>query len=473
MTVAVHAGRLRIGGGAPVRVQSMLNTSTNDTAASVAQAIRIIEAGGELVRATTQGTREALNMAEIRKGLDAAGYAGVPLVADVHFNAAVADTAAAIVEKVRVNPGNYAQTAEEVERKFVPFLALCKRHHTAIRIGVNHGSLSRRMLDRYGDTPEGMVASCMEFLRVCKCESFDDVVLSVKASNVRVMVYTVRQLVRAMDEEDMHYPLHLGVTEAGAGEDGRVKSAAGIGTLLAEGLGDTIRVSLSEAPEAEIPVARRLVEICGSLSANAGPLRYERRCPEAGVPQVVTSPGEVPAGWSVVEAGEDFPKGPAVLKKRYDTADYDDFILVASAELGRYFLDGTADGLWIEAPRLPEDKVRQFCFDLLQATRARMSKTEYISCPTCGRTLFDMQSTLARIKEATASQSHLKIGVMGCIVNGPGEMADADYGYVGAGPGRVSLYKGAECVERGIPEADAVRRLVELIRSCGDWRGDA
>ncbi|MBP5259130.1 MAG: flavodoxin-dependent (E)-4-hydroxy-3-methylbut-2-enyl-diphosphate synthase, partial [Paludibacteraceae bacterium] len=284
-------------------------------------------------------------------------------------------------------------------------------------------------------------------------------------------VYTVRQLVQAMDAEDMHYPLHLGVTEAGAGEDGRIKSAVGIGTLLAEGLGDTIRVSLSEAPEAEIPVAKRSVELAGRYPAEAGPLHYSRRHPDAGQPVVVTSAAEIPDGWTMVEAEQTIPDSPQplVVHWRYSGGDLADFILEASVALGRWLLDGIADGLWIEAPNLDPAAVERYSYDLLQATRARMSKTEYISCPTCGRTLFDMPATLARIKEATAHLSHLKIGVMGCVVNGPGEMADADYGYVGAGRGSVSLYKGQICIEKNIPEAEAVNRLVALIKDSGDW----
>ncbi|MBP5318038.1 MAG: (E)-4-hydroxy-3-methylbut-2-enyl-diphosphate synthase [Paludibacteraceae bacterium] len=470
-TNPVQVGRLQIGGGAPVRLQSMLNTSTNDTGASVEQAIRIVRAGGELVRATTQGVKEAANMALIRRELDRRGYEAVPLVADVHFNPKVADEALLHCEKVRINPGNYAQTYDEIEQKFPAFLQACRAHGTAIRIGVNHGSLSRRMLDRYGDTPEGMVASCMEFLRICQREGFDQVVLSVKASNTRVMVYTVRQLVRAMEAEDMHYPLHLGVTEAGAGEDGRIKSAVGIGTLLAEGLGDTIRVSLSEAPEAEIPVARRIVALSAKTPAPAGPLEYRRRCPAAGQVRVMADGSEIPAGWQVVEAGQPVAgDAPAVVHWRYDNADFEEFILEGAVATGRYFINGDADGLWIEAPKIAPESVRRYGYDLLQATRARMSKTEYISCPTCGRTLFDMETTLARVKAATAHLSHLKIGVMGCIVNGPGEMADADYGYVGAGRGTISLYQGKTCIEKNIPEAEAVGRLIALIKQYGDWR---
>ena len=371
----VHVGNLTIGGDAPVRVQSMATVSTLDTENAVAQAIRIIEAGGELVRFTTQGTREAENLRNIKAELVKRGY-DTPIVADVHFNANVADVAALYADKVRINPGNYvdparkfdkidytdeeyAEELKKIEQRLVPFLNLCREHKTAIRIGVNHGSLSDRIMSRYGDTPEGIVESCMEFLRICQRERFDDVVVSIKASNTVVMVHSVRLLVKAMDAEDMHYPLHLGVTEAGEGEDGRIKSAVGIGALLADGIGDTIRVSLSEEPEAEIPVA----------------------------------------------------------------------------------------------------------YAILQAARLRITKTEYISCPGCGRTLYNLQETIARVKAATSHLVGLKIAIMGCIVNGPGEMADADYGYVGAGPGRISLYKGKECVEKNIPEEEAVERLLELINN--------
>ncbi|MBR6455343.1 MAG: (E)-4-hydroxy-3-methylbut-2-enyl-diphosphate synthase [Prevotella sp.] len=371
----VHVGNLTIGGDAPVRVQSMATVSTLDTEGAVAQAIRIIEAGGELVRFTTQGTREAENLRNIKAELVARGY-DTPIVADVHFNANVADVAALYADKVRINPGNYvdparkfdkidytddeyAEELRKIERRLVPFLQLCREHKTAIRIGVNHGSLSDRIMSRYGDTPEGIVESCMEFLRICQRERFDDVVVSIKASNTVVMVHSVRLLVKAMDAEDMHYPLHLGVTEAGEGEDGRIKSAVGIGALLADGIGDTIRVSLSEEPEAEIPVA----------------------------------------------------------------------------------------------------------YAILQAARLRITKTEYISCPGCGRTLYNLQETIARVKAATSHLVGLKIAIMGCIVNGPGEMADADYGYVGAGPGRISLYKGKECIEKNIPEEEAVEKLLKLIET--------
>ena len=380
-THEVRIGKLRIGGGNRVAVQSMTTCSTLDTEGCIAQAIRIIEAGGQLVRLTTQGTREAENLRNIKAGLVARGYGDVPLCADVHFNPNVADVAATIVEKVRINPGNYVDPARQfktleytdeeysqelrrLDERFCRFLNICRAHGTAIRIGVNHGSLSDRIMSRYGDTPEGIVESCMEFLRICEREQFRDVVVSIKASNTVVMVESVRLLCRQMEKEGMDYPLHLGVTEAGEGEDGRLKSAVGIGALLIDGIGDTIRVSLSEEPECEIPVAQ----------------------------------------------------------------------------------------------------------SILQAARVQMHKTEYISCPGCGRTLYDLQDTIRRIKAAVEEKAKadpryrtLKIGIMGCIVNGPGEMADADYGYVGAARGKVSLYKNKECIERNIPEQEAVERLIQFI----------
>lgn len=380
-THEVKIGQLRIGGSNPVAVQSMTTCSTLDTEGCIQQAIRIIEAGGQLVRLTTQGTREAENLRAIKAGLAERGYGNVPLCADVHFNPAVADVAATIVEKVRINPGNYVDPARQfktldytdaeyqqelqrLDERFCQFLSICRQHHTAIRIGVNHGSLSDRIMSRYGDTPGGIVESCMEFLRICQREHFRDVVVSIKASNTTVMVQSVRLLCKEMEKESMDYPLHLGVTEAGEGEDGRLKSAVGIGALLIDGIGDTIRVSLSEAPENEIPVAQ----------------------------------------------------------------------------------------------------------SILQAARVQMHKTEYISCPGCGRTLYDLQDTIRRIKAAVGRKAEtdsryrrLKIGIMGCIVNGPGEMADADYGYVGAARGKVSLYKGKSCIERNIPEEEAVERLIAFI----------
>ncbi len=457
-TTPVRVGNIQIGGGAPIRVQSMTTTDTNDTAACVAQAKRIISAGGELVRLTTQGRREAENMANISAALKAEGIM-TPLVADVHFNANVADVAARCCEKVRINPGNYVDPArtfkkleytdaeyaaelQKIEDRLIPFLNICKEHHTAVRIGVNHGSLSDRIMSRYGDTPEGIVESCMEFLRICRREDFNDVVLSIKASNTVVMVRSARLLVQAMDREDMHYPLHLGVTEAGEGEDGRIKSAVGIGALLTEGLGDTIRVSLSEEPECEIPVAKKLVSFideCAAMRAEAENGATEGRAYIA----------------------------DDTLHLIYNKENAADLQLKAAMTAGALLIDGKAHELNITC-----DGVRQtdLADSILQAARVKFTKTEYISCPGCGRTLYDLQGTIARIKAAVKEAAKdnprfntLKIGIMGCIVNGPGEMADADFGYVGAGPGKISLYKGKVCVEKAIPETEAVEKLIQFI----------
>ena len=462
-----RVGNIGIGGDNPIRIQSMATTDTNDTAASVAQAKRIIDAGGELVRFTTQGTREAENMQHISAQLKADGY-NQPLVADVHFTAHTADIAALYCEKVRINPGNYvdpgrtfkhleytdeeyADELQKIENKLLPFINICKAHHTAVRIGVNHGSLSDRIMSRYGDTPEGIVESCMEFLRIFKREDFNDVVISIKASNTVVMVKTVRLLVATMDKEDMHYPLHLGVTEAGEGEDGRIKSAVGIGALLTEGIGDTIRVSLSEEPECEIPVARKLVELIPECCR----LRQEA---EASIQD-------------------------DTITLTLDAPDMETLQLKAAMAVGALLIDRKATKLVIlsresrfsrnsrdsRGPRDSRDSNQASLISLadaiLQAARIKFTKTEYISCPGCGRTLYNLQETIARIKAATKDLVGLKIGIMGCIVNGPGEMADADYGYVGAGRGKISLYKQKVCVEKNIPEEEAVEKLLELIRS--------
>ena len=611
-TSVVCVGDTPMGGGYPIRLQSMTTTPTCDTEASVAQAKRIADAGGEYVRLTTQGVKEAENLRNINAELRRAGCM-VPLVADVHFNPKVAEVAALYAEKVRINPGNYVDPArtfkkieytdeeyaaelKKIEERFVPLLDICREHHTAIRIGVNHGSLSDRIMSRYGDTPEGIVESCMEFLRICRRERFDDVVISIKASNTVVMVRSVRLLVSAMEAEGMDYPLHLGVTEAGEGEDGRIKSAVGIGALLADGLGDTVRVSLSEEPEAEIPVARHLVDYVTSraghapIPAEAAPgfdwLRPERRPTRrvadiggSAVPVVVSSltAGPAPskadyayigdgsrwAGWpgwanSADVTGE--PRRPALIADfdacaklraehpgaeiypiyphtalpfvgmdasglkfvvlqygvaaeeyaaclkahpevvavcmtnhanrlgeqralvhemmlagldnpvvfcqmyRHSAEEKGDFQIEAAADMGALMMDGLCDGIWLmNDGTLPAADVESTAFAILQAARLRTTKTEYISCPGCGRTLYDLRSTIARIKEATASMAGLKIGIMGCIVNGPGEMADADYGYVGAGRGRISLYRRKECVAKNIPEEEAVERLLSLI----------
>ena len=448
-TTVARVGNIAIGGDNPIRIQSMATTDTNDTEASVAQAKRIIDAGGELVRFTTQGTREAENMKNISARLKADGYYQ-PLVADVHFTAHTADVAAQYCEKVRINPGNYvdpgrtfkhleytdeeyAEELRKIEAKLVPFINICKKHHTAVRIGVNHGSLSDRIMSRYGDTPEGIVESCMEFLRIFRREQFDDVVISIKASNTVVMVTTVRLLVKTMDHEDMHYPLHLGVTEAGEGEDGRIKSAVGIGALLTEGIGDTIRVSLSEEPECEIPVARHLVEFipeCTRLRAEA----------EAGIKD-------------------------DTITLAIDEPDWELFQLKAAMAVGALLIDRKATKLTLQSSNLKPQisNLTSLADSILQAARIKFTKTEYISCPGCGRTLYNLQDTIQRIKAATSHLVGLKIGIMGCIVNGPGEMADADYGYVGAGRGKISLYRQKECVLKNIPEEEAVDRLLELI----------
>lgn len=557
-TVEVNVGGVTIGCTNPVRVQSMTNTSTMDTDGSVEQVLRIVAKGGELVRLTTQGNREAVNMGDIKAQLKARGC-NVPLVADVHFNAAVADTAARYADKVRVNPGNYvdaartfkhidytdAEYAEELVRlreRFVAFLDICKAEGRAVRVGVNHGSLSDRIMSRYGDTPSGVVESCMEFLRICRDENFNNVVVSIKTSNTTMMVTTVRRLVRVMAEEGIAYPLHLGVTEAGDAEDGRIKSAVGIGALLADGIGDTVRVSLAESPENEIPVAKELVEYVALRKdapaiegVVAGDFNYEepvrRRTSAFGiiggenVPVVVG--GEVgdkeiasdivadlmpvatmdnandtrfiavtysdltPENIAKIKSLKDIAlvassnhvnavgelralvhrlmiegvEAPVIIRRQYNESSIEALRIKASADLGVLLIDGLVDGLWIENPSSSAEELNALAFGILQATRARISKTEYIACPGCGRTMYDLQGTLARIKAATGHLKGLKIGVMGCIVNGPGEMADADYGYVGAARGKVSLYRRKECVEKNIPEDEAIERLLQLIEN--------
>lgn len=457
-TTQTKVGNILIGSDSPIRIQTMANTSTDDLNASVAQARRCADAGAELIRFTTQGIREVNSLQAIRQRLRT-DYITLPIVADVHFQADVADAAAQVVEKVRINPGNYidparkfrhidytdAEYAAELNRlraRFARLLAICKAHHTAIRLGVNHGSLSDRIMSRYGDTPEGMVESVMEFLRIAVQENFHDIVISVKASNTRVMVDTVRLLVRQMDKEKMAFPLHLGVTEAGEGEDGRIKSAVGIGALLADGIGDTVRVSLSEAPENEIPVAQSLV----NYFADPASIRYAQ--------STQTS----------IENG-------TVCYQNNET-DWSLFQLHAAAECGSLLWDNGATQLSLVNPNFSAEALEQLAKDILQASRVHIYKTEYVSCPGCGRTLFDLEKTIAEVKKATQHIVDirtgepirgLKIAVMGCIVNGPGEMADADYGYVGAGRGKVSLYKGKECVLKNIPQEDAVAALLNLI----------
>ena len=432
----VQVGNIFIGSDYPIRIQTMANTSTNDIDASVDQARRCIEAGAELLRFTTQGLREVESLKEIHAQV----LTAVPLVADVHFNSEVADAAAQVVEAVRINPGNYSKDASKLEERFIHLLDICKEHETAIRIGVNHGSLSERMMDRYGDTPRGMVESVMEFLHIAVEHDFQDIVISVKASNTRVMVDTVRLLVKTMDREDMAFPLHLGVTEAGEGEDGRIKSAVGIGALLADGIGDTIRVSLSETPENEIPVAQDLVEYFSDEDS----IRYDG---------------------SVSAEVLDNIGGNAEIRYTSYEEEWDLFCLQAAAECGRLLWDYKATELKLVNPNFTENKLNFLSKDILQAARVRIYKTEYISCPGCGRTMFDLQKTVAEVKKATSHLTGLKIAVMGCIVNGPGEMADADYGYVGAGRDRISLYRGKECVLQNIPQEEAVEQLLALIES--------
>lgn len=594
-------GNIPLGGDNPVRIQSMTNTNTNDTDASVGQIIKIVEAGADYVRLTAQGVREAENLKNIKDEVRAAGYS-VPLIADIHFNPRAAEAAARHVEKVRINPGNfvdrvktfatfeytdeeYAQEIEKIRAKLIPLLNICKEHQTALRIGVNHGSLSDRIMSRYGDTPEGMVESCMEFLHICVDEGFTDIAISIKASNTVVMTKTVRLLIDRMDKEDLHFPLHLGVTEAGDGEDGRIKSAVGIGALLSDGIGDTIRVSLSEDPKLEVPVARKLVDYIlqrqghPSIAAEASPLfnpfstdrrktyaikniggdnlpvvisgrssgdfrfdshflpdyiyiggKIEANTPRA-IPLIIdydswieeknTYPLFDMSNWKKIRGTTadikflclDYPRltnevisllksdksiviilttyhkngvgeqrafihtlmdhdcqAPVVLYRYYEENEEEDLQIKAGTDFGTLFLDGFGNGIMIENKgTISESKIDGYMFGILQAARVRTSKTEYISCPSCGRTLFDLQETIARIKESTSHLKHLKIGIMGCIVNGPGEMADADYGYVGAERGKVSLYKRKQQVEKNIPSAEAVDRLIQLIKDNGDW----
>lgn len=603
-THVAHVKGCDIGGDNPLRLQSMTTCATTDTEGCVAQSERIIRAGADLVRLTAQGTIEAKNLENIRRALRGKGYT-TPLVADIHFNPNVADVAAAIVEKVRINPGNYVDPARtfkhleytdeeyraelaRLEERFKQLLAICREHGTAIRIGVNHGSLSDRIMSRYGDTPEGIVESCMEFLRVCEREHFPDVVVSIKASNTVVMVQSVRLLCRVMHDEGMDYPLHLGVTEAGEGEDGRIKSAVGIGALLADGIGDTLRVSLSEEPECEIPVAYRLASyIAGTRTGH--PFIPGQPCPVfdylrpvrrptcavgniggRNVPVVISArldgdtavgtvtPDYVYCGSGLPEAKRRIPgvgyivdaavwtgeedtypaytpevlmfaaasqapikflfltfaalgeevkaclrqhpemvvlaqtnhpnrtgelralvhelwnerlTNPVIMFQHYQlgAAEREEFQLCAAADMGALLFDKVVDGILLFAtprpgtPAIPVAQVDETAFGILQAARLRTTKTEYISCPGCGRTLYDLPGTIARIKAATAHLKGLKIGIMGCIVNGPGEMADADYGYVGAARGKVSLYRGKTCVEKNIPTEEAVDKLLALI----------
>ena len=620
-TREVKVGPIGIGGNNPIRVQSMTTTDTMDTQATVEQAIRMINAGCELVRITAPSKKEAENLAKIKTALRQRGYQ-TPLVADIHFTPNAAEIAATIVEKVRINPGNYADKKkfeeivytdasyddelQRIKERFLPLVKICKAHGTAMRIGTNHGSLSDRIMSRYGDSPLGMVESAMEFLRICREENFHNIILSMKSSNTQVVVQAYRLLVNKMIEEDMNYPLHLGVTEAGEGEDGRIKSAVGIGTLLEDGLGDTVRVSLTEEPELEIPVAQELVKRYDNRSGHSSippindnpinPFEYNRRKTTSvlniggkNVPIVMAdfclkdkiTPSsffalgynysisldkwnindmacdyvflgdksldfEVPGTLGLIYNYKTWLKNkeksfpfldvtnylsaaelseklnvvyvtlaelskeliaklkkdptavlmidthnqhgmaeqrrifielmnnncltPVVIGRAYKDLTENQLQLQAATDLGALLVDGLGDGIFIAAENCGGDKmINETAFGILQATRTRISKTEYISCPSCGRTLFDLQETTAKIRGKTAHLKGLKIGVMGCIVNGPGEMADADYGYVGTGIGKITLYKEKEVVQRNIPEEEAVNSLINLIKEHGDW----
>lgn len=594
-------GGTPLGGSNPVRIQSMTNTNTNDTEASAEQVIRIVKAGADYVRLTAQGVREAENLRNIKEVVRAQGY-NTPLIADIHFNPRAAEAAAKIVEKVRINPGNfvdrvktfetfeytdeeYAQEIEKIRAKLIPLLDICKEHKTAIRIGVNHGSLSDRIMSRYGDTPEGMVESCMEFLHICIAEGFRDIVISMKTSNTVVMSKAVRLLIARMEKEGLNFPLHLGVTEAGDGEDGRIKSAVGIGSLLSDGIGDTIRVSLSEDPEYEVPVARKLVayigrkenhpEIVAKACDRFSPFSTDRRetytvgniggdslpvvisdrsqgnfefnvhfLPDylyVGKELPLSAPRAIPSiidldgwkgekntyplfgkpNWEKIRGNDaaikflrlSYPEldnniisllkadksiviilttnhingvgeqrafihtlmnndcdTPVIPNRRYEENETEDLQIKAATDFGTLYLDGFGNGIMLENKgNISLKNIDAYMFGILQASRIRTSKTEYISCPSCGRTLFDLQTTVALVKGATSHLKHLKIGVMGCIVNGPGEMADADYGYVGAEKGKISLYKKKHLIEKNIASEEAVERLVQLIKDNGDW----
>ena len=550
-TRIVKIGNTALGGDNPIRIQSMTNTDTMNTDATVAQSIRMIEAGCEYVRITAPGVKEAENLANIKNKLLKKGYQ-TPLIADIHFNPKAAEIAASIVEKVRINPGNYVDrntgkfefTDKEYQEELVriaerifPLIEICKKNQTAIRIGTNHGSLSNRIINRYGDTPKGMVESAMEFIRILNGFDFNNLVLSMKSSNVKVMIASTRLLVAKMKEEGFNYPIHLGVTEAGDAEDGRIKSAAGIGALLHDGIGDTIRVSLTEDPEFELPVARKIIDFYNKTVVEVksessvfpvNPYQYSRRksllINEIGSNQAVKIVGDINADYSfinnqlknnitvlpidyvIIDNIEEFEIEilqkklsdkilvfdlktqnsfqerklfsllnkyqivlPVIIKKTYNIADLELFQMKAAADFNALLVDGFVDGIWIENPNFDLGLITKTSFNILQACGVRISKTEFISCPSCGRTQFRIMDALKLIKERTSHLKGLKIAVMGCIVNGPGEMADAHYGYVGAGNGRITLYKGKEVVEKNIPENEALDKLIELIKANGDW----
>ena len=476
----VRIAGVKIGGENPIAVQSMTNTPTSDVECSVEQTKSIADAGAEIVRLTAQGRREGEALRPIVERLREDGYQ-TAIVADIHFTPEIAMIAAEAVDKVRINPGNFRTSGGELER----LIEICRRRGVALRIGVNHGSLARRIFDEYGDTPEGMVASAMEFLRMCRVADFHDVVVSMKSSNTRVMVQAYRLLVEAMEREGMTYPLHLGVTEAGDGIEGRIKSAVGIGALLADGIGDTLRVSLTEEPANEVPVGKILVDHFKGRTAEFEVVSFKGYSPTEFRPRTTAKPithSEITADYDIIDATSNNPthewraailnradRRPVVLRRRYDESDPELVALYAAADMGSLLLDGLAEGVWIDAPALDEATTHNFELILLQASRLRFSRTEYIACPSCGRTLYDIQTTLAEIKARTSHLKDLKIGVMGCIVNGPGEMADADYGYVGSSPEHITLYRGQQIVERNIHQSEALDHLIEIIKRDGRW----
>lgn len=476
----VSFGGVTIGANRPIAVQSMTNTPTADVELSVAQTKRIAQAGAEIVRLTAQGKKEGEALAPIMQKLREEGCTAA-IVADIHFTPEIAMIAAESVDKVRINPGNFRTTNGELEQ----LINICKRRKVALRIGVNHGSLAKRIFDEWGDTPEGMVASAMEFLNMCRKADFHDVVVSMKSSNTRVMVHAYRLLVEAMEREGMTYPLHLGVTEAGDGIEGRIKSAVGIGALLADGIGDTLRVSLTEDPEHEVPVGRMLVDYFSKRSGEFEVETIENYSPTTFRPRTQAKPivhSEISAEYDVVEAISENPthewraailnrtdNKPVVLRRRYNSDSVEQVAIYAASDMGQLLLDGLAEGVWVDAPNIAEEAVHDIELMILQAARLRFSRTEYIACPSCGRTLYDIQATLAEIKARTSHLKDLKIGVMGCIVNGPGEMADADYGYVGSSPEHITLYRGREIVERNIHQSEALDHLVEIIKRDGRW----
>ena len=518
LTREVKVGDIVLGGKNPVRLQSMTSTKTLDTKATVEQAIRIFDAGADFVRITTQSITEARNLSVIKNKLTKLGYRK-PIIADVHFNPKVAEIAAQIIEKVRINPGNYSDKksgkfkfsdleyktgVEKIADNIFPLLKICIENGTALRIGVNHGSLSERIVSKYGDTVEGMVASAMEFINICESYNFKNFVLSMKSSNTRVMIYAYRLLAETMIKHGNIYPLHLGVTEAGEGNEGRIKSAAGIGVLFKEGIGDTIRVSLTEEPEREIPVAKKIVEysnyndkgFSSKLSKNS--FHYFKRETSAykniggsNKPVVITTNEEKKnADYLLADINGkilnifDISKGsnftdlkdkiknsglkPAILNYNDFSESYEELMLRSASDISCLLVDGLADGIIINNSKYKE-QTTELAFNILQANGLRISKAEYISCPTCGRTSYNVTETLKKVKEQTSHLKNLKIAVMGCIVNGPGEMADADYGYVGSGNGKVTLYKGNRAVKKNIPEAEAVEALISLMKEQGDW----